>query len=220
MRPFAEDWQRLTFLLCSAGTARRLALGYSKEAIMAMGPQAMMRSVIANLPEKTGKSLDEWIKIVQRDGPPTAKERVLWLKSKHNVGHVTAQIIVAKAEGGEESYENPDKLVDDLFGGSRQLLKPIYEKILAATKGWRSSEPRPCKTYVPFYARVQFALVKPKGDKQIDLYLALGASAPAKGRLKRTKSRDRMTHVVELSAPGEVDGEVRDWLKQAYEKAA
>ncbi len=186
---------------------------------MAMGPQAMMRSVIANLPEKTGKPLEEWIKIVKQDGPPTAKERVQWLKTKHNIGHVTAQIIVAKAEGGGESYEKPEQLVDELFSGQRRSLKPIYERILAATKALENSEPRPCKTYVPFYARVQFAMAKPKSDRQVDLYLALGNATPAKGRLQRTRSRDRMTHVVELSAPSEVDREVRDWLKQAYEIA-
>jgi len=36
---------------------------------------AMMRKWLDELPEKTGRSLDEWIALVKKSGPPTEKER-------------------------------------------------------------------------------------------------------------------------------------------------
>jgi len=43
----------------------------------------MTQRWIAALPEKTGKSLDQWIALVKKSGPPTEKERREWLKAKH-----------------------------------------------------------------------------------------------------------------------------------------
>ena len=46
---------------------------------------AMVQKWIDELPEKTGKSLDHWIKLIKKEGPPTNKERREWLKREHAV---------------------------------------------------------------------------------------------------------------------------------------
>jgi hypothetical protein len=188
---------------------------------MPKGPQEMMQAVISNLPEKTGKSLDEWIALVTKDGPPGKKERIQWLKDVQKLGHVTAQIIVANIEGQGVVYDNPQKLVDELFGEPSQNLRQIYEKILESIQSLPGAKPKPCKTYIPLYHRRQFAMVKPVGSTHVELSLALGAEAPANGRLIPTKSRDAwMSHVVKLSASKDVNDEVREWLEKAYANAA
>jgi hypothetical protein len=181
----------------------------------------MMRAVIANLPEKTGKSLEQWLAILRKDGPPAAKEQVKWLKAVHNVGHVTAQCIVASAQGKGDEYETTDKLVDNLFGEGNPVFKAIYEKVLAEIKALPDTQAKPCKTYVPFFHRVQFARIKPAGESHVELFLALGDAEPGKGRLTPVKSREaRMSHVIALHAPEDVNTEVRKWLKKAYSEAA
>jgi hypothetical protein len=184
-------------------------------------PREMMRAVIANLPEKTGKSLEQWLAILKKDGPAESKEQVRWLKAVHNVGHVTAQCIVASAHGKRDEYESPDKLVDGLFGKDNPVFRAIYEKVLAETKTFPDAVPKPCKTYVPFVHRVQFARIKPSGKSHVDLLLAMGdAEVPGKGRLIPVTSREaRMSHVVKLYAPEDVNTEVRRWLKKAYSEA-
>jgi hypothetical protein len=185
---------------------------------MALSPREMRRAVIANLSAKTGKSLQQWLAILGKDGPDEPKTQVQWLKTVHKVGHVTAQCIVASADGKGDEYESTQKLVDHLF--SKPAFKKIYEKLLAAVKALPKALAKPCKTYVPFYRRIQFARVKPAGRSHIELYLALGGKEPAKGRLIPVDSRDRrLTHVVKLYAPEDVNGDVRLWLKKAYAEA-
>jgi hypothetical protein len=46
----------------------------------------MVRDWIASLPEKTGRSLDEWIEHVKAFGPTTETERRAWLKAEHKFG--------------------------------------------------------------------------------------------------------------------------------------
>lgn len=187
---------------------------------MALSPAEMRRAVIANLPEKTGKSLQQWLAILKKGGPDDAKEQVQWLKSAHKLGHVTAQCIVASAAGRGDEYAGPAKLIDALLAGN-PVFKKIYIKIEKIIKTLPGAQAKPCKTYVPFYHRLQFARVKPGGRSHLELYLALGSKKLTKGRLVPVKpSAARMTHVLQLNVPDEVDDKVRAWLKQAYDAAA
>src|SRR5215510_810421 len=46
----------------------------------------MVQKWVETLPEKTGRSLEEWISLVKKSGPKTEKERREWLKDKHKLG--------------------------------------------------------------------------------------------------------------------------------------
>ena len=54
---------------------------------MAQSPEQMAQSTIANMPAKTGKSLDEWLKIVSKTKLGKHGEIVKLLKSDHGVTH-------------------------------------------------------------------------------------------------------------------------------------
>ena len=47
---------------------------------------AMVQKWVAELKEKTGRSLEEWIAFVKKEGPKGEKERREWLKTKHKLG--------------------------------------------------------------------------------------------------------------------------------------
>ena len=44
---------------------------------------ALVQSAIAGLKQKTGHTIEEWIKLVAKEGPPTEKGRREWLKARH-----------------------------------------------------------------------------------------------------------------------------------------
>src|SRR5882672_5481334 len=58
---------------------------------------AMVQDWIDKLPEKTGRSLDEWIELVQKSGPQKEKERREWLKTEHKMGTNGAWWIAERA---------------------------------------------------------------------------------------------------------------------------
>ncbi|MCH2021958.1 MAG: DUF4287 domain-containing protein [Saprospiraceae bacterium] len=62
---------------------------------MGLSPKDMENAIIKNLPEKTGKSIDEWIKfLVVNKSHADKKEIKIYLKEKHKIGHFQAQTIV------------------------------------------------------------------------------------------------------------------------------
>ena len=102
----------------------------------------MMQAWIAGLPQKTGRSLDDWIELVQDEGPRTEKERRAWLKAEHGLGTNAAWWIAERAEGKGTADGDPEAYlkaaegyVDAMFGGKKSGLKPIYEIM----EGWNCS---------------------------------------------------------------------------------
>jgi hypothetical protein len=55
-----------------------------KKSIYGVHPGVLMtQKWIAELKQKTGRTLDEWLKLIKKEGPPTEKERRDWLKTNN-----------------------------------------------------------------------------------------------------------------------------------------
>ena len=59
-----------------------------------MKPEEMEAAMIRNLPEKTGKSLEEWCAVLKESGLTEKGDMKKHLKEGHGVGHFQAQTIV------------------------------------------------------------------------------------------------------------------------------
>jgi hypothetical protein len=182
---------------------------------------AMEESSLANLKERTGRTVEEWVRIVKKSGPPTEQERIAWLKSAHGITTNYAGWIAKRVDGGGSpaSYD-PDAMVEEMFAGKKAALRPIYDHMLEWAFGLgKDVRVSPCKTIVPFYRKHVFAQVKPATNTRVDLGVALKGMKPA-GKLLSTggfEKGDRITHRIPVGSVEEIDKEVRKWLKQAYE---
>jgi len=61
---------------------------------MGLSPEEMYQSIVQNLPQKTGKSIEEWAEIAKSLEVDTDKELHSRLKSEFQLGHFQAQCIV------------------------------------------------------------------------------------------------------------------------------
>jgi hypothetical protein len=190
----------------------------------------MVRDWIAKLPEKTGKSLEEWLSLVRTEGPAGEKERREWLKNVHKLGTNSAWWLAERAEGKGEEDGDPEAylqaapgMVEAMFAGSKAGLRPLYERLLdLALDLGADVKACPCKTIVPLYRNHVFAQIKPTTRTRIDFGLALGETK-ATGRLIDTggwAKKDRITHRLAVSVPADVDEELERWLRKAYERDA
>jgi hypothetical protein len=190
---------------------------------------AMMQEWVANLREKTGRSLEEWIQHVRSSGPPSEAERRIWLKKVHGMGTNSAWWIAERAEGKGTEDSDPESYlraardyVEAMYSGAKVTLRPIYDELLRlGRKVGKDVRICPCKTMVPFYRRHVFAQVKPATRTRIDLGLALGRTK-VPSRLIDTgglAKGDRITHRIPITSLEDIDDDVTRWLKSAYELA-
>ena len=94
---------------------------------------------------------------------------------------------------------------------------PIYESLLNAVKSFGSDIPiTPKKGSVSVIRKKQFALIKPATKSRIDLGLKLKERAFT-NRLGNSGPFGTMcTHRVQLTEIDQVDSELIEWLKAAY----
>ncbi len=188
----------------------------------------MMIKWAAELPEKTGRSLDQWVYLVKSKAPRDFQARVAWLKTEHKMGTNTAWWIAERADGkGDEDLDPKAYLraalgyVEEQYAGKKSALRPLYEKLLRRCLSLgRDAAACPCKTMVPIYRTHVIAQLKPTTNTRIDLGLALG-NAKAAGRLIDTggyAKKDRITHRIEISNESDIDTFVEKWLQAAYDR--
>jgi hypothetical protein len=180
----------------------------------------MERGYETRLLERTGKTMEQWAEIVRKEGPATAKEQREWLKTKHGFTTNYAWFVVELIEGSRLGDYNPEALVEELFSGGKTALRPLHDELLKIGLALGSDvKACPCKTFVPLYRQHVFAQIKPTTRTRIDLGLAL-QDTPFSDRLLDTgglAKKDRITHRIPLTSIVEIDDEVRQWLKAAYE---
>ncbi len=182
-------------------------------------PEEMARSMIENLPEKTGRSLDEWLAILGKEKLEKHGEMVKWLKGEHGVTHGFANLIVHEYRGRQAVGAAPDPLAEQ-YKGPKAGLRPIYDAVAAAVGAFGGDvEFAPKKAYVSLRRNKQFAIIQPSTRDRVDLGLNLKGVEPG-DRLEASGSFNAMvSHRVRLSSPGDVDKELVGWLRQAYDAA-
>lgn len=175
-----------------------------------------LQTMIDNMPEKTGKSLDQWKAILKTKSFTKHSEAVNFLKKEHQVTHGFANTIVALSK---EEDNTPTDLVEAQYKGKESLFL-IYEQLLSVVKGFGDDVVvTPKKTTVSIIRKKQFALIKPATKTRIDLGLKL-KDVPTTERLGDSGPFGTMcTHRVKLSNSDEIDSELISWLQKAYQMA-
>ena len=175
-----------------------------------------LKTMIGNMPVKTGKSLDEWKIILKEKSFEKHSEGVKFLKTEYNVTHGFANTIVTLAK---EENNTPDDLVESQYKGKEDLF-PIYKELVILISSLGSDITiTPKKDSVSVIRKRQFVLIKPATKTRIDLGFKL-KDKPTTERLENSGPFGTMcTHRVRLSELTDIDDELKDWIKEAYEKS-
>jgi len=201
----------------------------AKKSIYSVHPGVLMfQKWVTELKTKTGRTLEEWMKHIKKNGPKTEQERREWLKTEHGLGTNTAWWLTERAEGKGAETADPELYlktaeqdVEKMFAGKKATLKPIYDALpKLGLKVGKEAKACPCQTIVPLYRNHVFAQIKPTTQTRIDLGFALGDMKPT-CRLLDTggfAKKDRITHRIPISSLSEIDDEVMHWLKVAYDR--
>ena len=175
-----------------------------------------LQTMIDNMPEKTGKSLEEWKTILREKSFVKHSEGVKFLKSEHGVTHGFANTIVALSK--EDSNSSEDFISTQYKG--KENLKPIYDELISFVKTLGNDVTiTPKKGSVSIIRKRQFILIKPATKTRIDLGFKL-KDKPTNERLENSGPFGTMcTHRVQLTSEIEIDEELKGWINEAYEKS-
>ena len=185
---------------------------------MAQNPEEMAASMIANLEEKTGKNLEQWIAITNATKLAKHGEIVKFLKAEHGMTHGYANLVAHKALQSDTWSAAGDELVSAQYAGAKAGLRPIYDHLVERVSGFGADvEISPKKSYVSLRRSKQFAIVQPSTRTRVDVGINLKEVDPTE-RLEASGSFNSMvSHRVRVTESDQVDHELIDWLRQAYD---
>jgi hypothetical protein len=176
-----------------------------------------MANMVANLQEKSGRSMSWWINTVLSSNKTKHGEMVAYLKEEHSLTHGYANLVAHAARqqsrGGPVSEQD---LVTAQYVG-KDGLRPIYEALIQMVSEFGNDVLiAPKKAGVSLRRSRQFALIEPATKTRIDIGINLKGASPT----DRLKAAGGMcTHKVALISLDQIDTELSDWLRLAYQRA-
>lgn len=188
---------------------------------MPQTPDEMLSAVSESLAARTGRSLEEWLALVRSSGVDPLDQAAVrgWLRREHGVPQ-NSQWAIADAAAREAGWVRPTvtEYIDGQYAGAKAALRPIYDALAAmicelgddVTVEGRGS-------YIPFVRGRQFAAIAAATRDRVDLGLRF-TDPPDAARLQPGGGPGQATHKVSLRDVGEVDAEVAQLLRVAYEQ--
>jgi Domain of unknown function (DUF5655)/Domain of unknown function (DUF4287) len=188
---------------------------------VAKTPDDMMSAVSASLAERTGRTLDEWVALVQASGIDPLDQNAVrrWLRSAHGVPQ-NSQWAIADAAASAAGWVRPStaEYIDSQYTGAKAALRPIYDKLAAAIEGLGDDVTVEGRgSYTPFVRGRQFAAVAAATRDRVDLGLRF-TDPPPDGRLQQSTGPGQATHKIALRGVDDVDDQVLHLLRLAYEQ--
>lgn len=176
-------------------------------------------TMLANLKEKTGHTLDEWKALIAKQSFSKHGEIVKFLKEQHSVTHGYASEIAMKVLASDAaSAPDTESLIDSQYKG-KEHLKPIYDSIITAVQGFGGEfKIDPKKAYVSLKRKKQFVTLTPASKARFDIGFNLKGTE-AQGKLQAEKPDGICSHKISVAGAADLDNEVMGWVKAAFDKA-
>ncbi|MBK7995046.1 MAG: DUF4287 domain-containing protein [Blastocatellia bacterium] len=176
---------------------------------------------LKNIQTKTGKTLDDLMSIIKQSGLAKHGEIRDMLKKDLTLGHGDANTLThlfLKPAENETKDNSSTDILNEIYAGTKASLRPIHEKLMEAINEFGTFEIAPKKGYVSLRRKKQFAMITPATNSRVEVGINL-KSLQATDRLAEMPANSMCHFKVKLTTVDEVDSELINWIKQAYEAA-
>ena len=178
------------------------------------------KEFIETAKDKTGKSLQDWLKAVKATGIEKRNDIVEWLKKDNNLNHTQAQLITGIfLNNGNPVYINENALLENQFAKCAPM-RPVFDSIAKKIiSSFQATQLIPKKTYLSFTAVREFAAINIK-PSEIRLGLDLGDEPFTETILKSklTGPMPRISHMIIIKEAQQLDKNIMALLKKSYNR--
>ncbi len=182
----------------------------------------MMAAVTESMKKRTGRSIEQWVALVGKSGVDPLDQNAVrkWLKSEHELPQ-NSRWAIADAAARAAGWKRPDveQYIDSQFADDKAALRPIFDKLRTIIEKFGddiSVEGR--STYTPFVRKRQFCAIAAATKTRVDVGLKY-TKAPKSALLKPAKAPGQATHKISLGKLSDINADVKQLLKAAYEQS-
>ena len=179
---------------------------------------------LRNVQAKTGKTLEQLGDLLRKSGLTKHGELRSLLMRDLGLGHGDANTVVhvcLKSDGASAAAAagaTTDDVVAEIYAGPKAALRPIHDAFMTAITALGPFEIAPKKGYVSLRRKKQFAMIGPGTKTRVDIGINVkGVKGTA--RLVEQPPGGMCQYKVAVTHPGEVNTELTDWIRLAYDSA-
>jgi len=186
------------------------------------GNAMSFQAYLDTIKEKTGKGPDDFRALAAEKGLVGAKagDVVAWLAQDFGLGRGHAMAIYALLKADGEPRGAPDDRIAKLFAGGKAAWQSCFDSLLRDIRAFGDDvSVAPTDSYASLVrAKKKFAIVSPSAGHMDIGIKRKGVDATA--RFVAAGSWNSMvTHRVRLTDAAELDAELMEWLRRAYDEA-
>lgn len=179
---------------------------------------------LANIQKKTGKSLEELTQLIQFSGLSKHGEIRSMLTEKLGLSYGDAHNLALYALKKDAQLVAKEKglsslqVLDEIYTGPKAGLRSIHDKLMQAIEQFGQFEITPKKGYVSLRRKRQFAMLGPATNTRFELGINI-KQLDDDERLIAQPAGSMCNYKIRLTSPDQVDQEVIDWVRMAFEAA-
>lgn len=179
------------------------------------------QAYLDNIKAQTGKGPEDFIALAAERGLSKAKAREIytWLNEEFGLGrgHAMAIFSVIQADGAPRA--TAEERLEKLFTGGRAKWRPAFEDLLARTDAFGPVVVDPTDTYAGLTkAGKKFAIFQP-GAGHVDVGIKRKGVEPTDRFAAAGAWNSMVTHRTRATDAAQLDAELLEWLKAAYDAA-
>ncbi|MDX1647816.1 MAG: DUF5655 domain-containing protein [Longimicrobiales bacterium] len=178
-----------------------------------------MESKLARIQERAGKTLDELLQMLKESGRDQHGDLRGLLEEELGMASDDAETVVhVYRQRGEDAPRTLEGDLARIYSGERKKLRPIHDAIMSRLGDFGDFEISPKDSYVSLRRARPFATVGPATEALVEVGLDFEHADPPE-RLRREQPNEGAPFTIRISDAEEVDDELIEWMRQAYEHA-
>jgi hypothetical protein len=186
--------------------------------------ESAVETQLQNIEKKTGKTRAELSEIVQKSGLTRHAEIRVMLMQDLGLSYGDANSMThfaLKSDGTREAEAkglSGDSVVTEIYAGAKAGLRPIHDALMKIIETFGPFEVLPKKGYVSLRRKKQFAMIGPATNTRVEVGLNI-KGLDEDDRLVEQPAGSMCNYKVKITQASEVDQELVEWIKKAYESA-
>ena len=179
---------------------------------------------LKNIQLKTGRNLEELKTFISNSGLKKHGEIRNLLIEEFKLGYGDASMLVHFAlqsdgqSAAEASNASLDALVNEIYSGRKADFRLLHNHLMSIINRFGPYEIKPKKGYLSLRRKRQFLMIGPATNTRFELGLNVKHLDPDI-RLKVQPAGSMCNYKVVVNSISEVDSQLIEWLKMAYESA-